>query len=89
MAGHCLGMPRAAGHREDTDPSACLRDAQPGQPSSIGLQEFIFTQPCCQRGRVTSAELIKRRPKYWCQLLLVISAPRSFPLWHIKRSRRI
>lgn len=63
--------------------------ARLGQLHGIGLQEFIFTQPCCQRGRVTSAELIKRRPKRWCQLLLVISAPRTFPLWHIKRSRRI
>lgn len=44
-----------------------------GQLHGIGLQEFIFTQPCCQRGRVTSVELIKRRPKHWCQLLLVIS----------------
>lgn len=64
-----------------------------GCPERAAQQRWIarvyFYRPCCQWGHVTSVELIKRHPEHWCQLLLVISAPGSFPLWHIKRSRRI
>ena len=68
---------------------SAFRVPNEGSSAAFDCRSFIFTQPYCQWGHVTSVELIKRHPKHWCQLLLVISAPGSFPLWHIKRSRRI